>query len=162
MGNSTRRVFKTAVTGALTAAILVGTGVVAAHDSKKERNIESKYRHDVMEQVKYSASNIRLLARGYDGGQADAMALNIENLFNAAKLSKGAFKKDTRGDKGHTEAKDAIWEDWADFASRTDKFVADIETLKAAQASGDQAAFGQSLRGVFGNCQSCHKKYKAD
>ena len=140
------------------ASLLLGTVSVDAQD---KRYPESAYRHNVLEQVKYSIGNIRMLVQGLEAGDG-AMKMNARNLHTASLMMKGAFAKDTRGMEGKTDAKDEIWENWADFESRVDKFVGDTGALMGAVEGGDKAAIGGALRTVFSNCKGCHDKYKAD
>ncbi|UTW55323.1 cytochrome c [Kordiimonas sp. SCSIO 12610] len=135
------------------------TGNAIAAD-KKERSPASQYRHDVMEVVKYSAANIGQILRKTATPEEGDLAGYAEILANAAALSKSAFKPDTRGQDGFTEAKDDIWANWDDFAGRMDKFANDTRAFADAAKSGDQAKIGATVGEVFKNCKSCHDKYQ--
>jgi cytochrome c556 len=148
----------------VSAACLLGfglsmTGNVIA-DDKKERSPASQYRHDVMEVVKYSVANIGKILRKQVEPEAGQLAGHAEILASAAALSKDAFKADTRGQEGFTEAKDNVWANWEDFAVRMDKFANDTRAFADAAKSGDQAKIGATAGDVFKNCKSCHDKYK--
>ncbi len=148
----------------VSAACLLGFGLSATGnviaDDKKERSPASQYRHDVMELVKYSAANIGAILQRKVTPEAGQLAGHAEILANAAALSKDAFKADTRGQEGFTEAKDDVWANWEDFAVRMDKFAGDTRAFADAAKSGDQAKIGATVGEVFKNCKSCHDKYK--
>ncbi|MFC3052204.1 c-type cytochrome [Kordiimonas pumila] len=141
---------------ALVAGSLSGT---AFGHGDKERFEESQYRHDLMEHANYAISNIVQLIKGkasHDGHLeklADIMALS-------ASMTKDAFEKDTRGMEGHTSAKDAVWENWEDFAERADKYTADTAAFAEAAKSGDQEATMAAFKKAASNCKSCHDKYQ--
>ncbi len=131
-------------------------------DEGEERYAESAYRHNIMEQVKYSALSILSIVKGEMKAPNGALAHNADVLMKAAASAKDAFEKDTRGIKGFTEAKDNIWEDWEDFSERMDKFAADTQAFADAAKSGDNAKIGAGIGAVFKNCKSCHDKYKSE
>lgn len=149
------------VGGALAAVVFAGAvSPIAAHsDGKKERFPESQYRHDVMEHSKYMAGNMVQLLKGQANhdGHMEQLA---DILATAASMTKAVFEKDTRGMEGHTEAKDAIWENWADFAARSDAFAADAAAFAEVAKTGDKGAIGKAFGKAMSNCKSCHDKYK--
>jgi len=143
---------------ALTAGLI--TGAAASHGADK-RFDESQYRHDVMEHAKYSMGNIMQLVKGQAKHEGHLAKL-AEILAISASMTKESFAKDTRGMEGHTEAKDAIWENWDDFASRSDTYAADTAAFAAAAKTGDQGATMAAFKKAASNCKSCHDKYKDD
>lgn len=147
--------------GAMAAVLLAGTiSPIAAHsDGKKERFAESQYRHDMMEHAKYMAGNMVQLLKGQASHEGHMEKL-AEILALSASMTKDAFVKDTRGMEGHTEAKDAIWENWEAFAEAADQFSADATAFAAAAKTGDKGAIGKAFGKAMSNCKSCHDKYK--
>jgi len=142
------------------AAVLTTTSIAAHSDGgDKKRFAESQYRHDVMEIAKYSLANILQTFKG-ETELKEHLPLHAQNLANAAAMSKAAFEKDTRGMDGHTEAKDAIWENWEDYAARSDKFAADAAAFAEAAKSGDMGATQATFRKMVGNCKACHDDYR--
>lgn len=148
--------------GSVTAAVMVA-GVmspIAAHsDGDKERFLESKYRHDLMEHVKYGAGNVMQLFKGQAAHEGHLEKL-AEIMAHSASMTKDAFAKDTRGTDGHTEAKDEIWENWEEFAAAADQYANDMAAFAATAKTGDKAATGKAFGKAMSNCKSCHDKYK--
>ncbi|MBL4836996.1 MAG: cytochrome c [Kordiimonadaceae bacterium] len=144
------------------AAVLAGAfGPVAAHsaEEKEKRFAESQYRHDVMEHFSYGFKKITAIMKGQAGEKAHIPAI-AAIMAEAATMAKDSFAKDTRGMAGRTEAKDKIWDNWQDYASRMDKLVVDTAAFAAAAKGGDMAAMGPAMKKVGGSCKSCHDEYK--
>ncbi|MBL4640027.1 MAG: cytochrome c [Kordiimonadaceae bacterium] len=149
------------IKGMAIAALVAGMlSPVAAHSSeKKKRFVESQYRHDVMEHFSYGFKQVGLIMKG-QAGEKKHLAAIATIMAAAAPVARDAFVKDTRGTEGHTEAKDKIWDNWADFSSRMDKFVADTAAFDVAAKTGDMAQIGPAMKKVGGSCKSCHDEYK--
>ncbi|WP_417450919.1 c-type cytochrome [Kordiimonas sp.] len=157
MTNTVRRKL---ITGAAALSLLAAGGMSFAHgDDDEERFAQSQYRHDVMELAKYSLTNIvqhlqgKADHEGHVAKLANVMALSAE-------MSKAAFKEDTRGMDGKTEAKDSVWENWDDFAKRLDAYAADTAALAAAAKGGDMAEIGPAFKKAASHCKSCHDDYR--
>lgn len=148
--------------GGLTAAVIFAGAYspIAAHsDEEKERFPESQYRHDVMEHFSSGFKKIGLIMKGQAGQRSDIAAI-AGIMANAATMTKASFEKDTRGIEGHTEAKDAIWDNWQDFSSRLDTLATDSAAFAEAAKTGDMSQIGAAMKKVGGSCKSCHDKYK--
>jgi cytochrome c556 len=76
---------------------------------------------------------------------------------HATKL-KELFPDDSK-EGGKTESLPVIWEKKAEFLAIFDKFKADSDA--AAVSITDEASFKAGILPVFGNCQSCHEKFRA-
>ncbi|WP_262693251.1 c-type cytochrome [Kordiimonas aquimaris] len=149
---------KTALIALMVGASFAST-TVSAQSGKQKRFAESQYRHDNMEHVKYALANIVQILKGeasHEGHLPKLAAI----MASSASMAKATFEKDTRGMSGHTEAKDAIWENWADFSSKMDTFEADTAALAKVAETGDMGQFGAAFQKATGNCKSCHDKYK--
>ena len=144
-------------------ALLLATPVATIADGNdKERSPQGQYRHNLMEVVKYSFLNVMLNLRGEVSAPADQIAGHAEALATAASMAAGAFEKDTRGEDGATDARDAVWENWSDFSARLATFEADTAALAEAAQSGDRAAIAAAFKKVGGSCKSCHDEYRKD
>lgn len=156
--------FRSLTTAALVGAVLSATvAPVFAHgeEGKEPRFAESQYRHDQMERLGKGFGKIRKISKGEGGSPADFPAI-AKDMADAASTMKAAFEKDTRGIEGHTQAKDSIWENWEDYASRLDQMNSDAQAFAAAAASGDMSKMGPTMGALGKNCKSCHDKYKLD
>jgi len=153
-----RKFATTVLVAAMTGGIVAP---VAAHgeSEKKERFFESQYRHDVMMHFNYSMKKLVPILFKKAGHETDLTAIaNI--MANTATMSKSAFEKDTRAVKGHTLAKDKIWDNWGDFAGRMEKLEADTAAFVVATETGDMAMIVPAFKKVGSNCKSCHDEYK--
>ncbi|RAP40816.1 hypothetical protein BYZ73_13470 [Rhodovulum viride] len=113
-----------------------------------------KARQEAMETIGKSMKTIADMAKGdaaFDSGAATAAAATIAET--AAKVP-GLFE--TPADDPESEAKPAIWTDFADFTEKS-------EALKAAASEADMASL-DALRGSVGDigktCKSCHDDYR--
>lgn len=135
---------------------------IANSQEEEKRFFESQYRHDVMQHFNYSMKKlVPILFRGT--GDRSHLPAIASIMASTASISKSAFEKDTRGTEGHTVAKDAVWENWEDFAKRMDALERDTAafaevTARTTDADEIMAAF----RNVGRNCKGCHDEYKAD
>ncbi|MBL4787637.1 MAG: cytochrome c [Kordiimonadaceae bacterium] len=152
------------MTGVVVASFALGTAAPLFADdghehSKKKRFEESQVRHDVMEHFNDGFGKIKKIFKKEAGSIADFPAIAAD-MADAATKTKAAFLKDTRGMKGHTEAKDIIWDNWDDFAQRLDQLETDAAAFSEAAKTGDMALFQAAMGKVGKNCKSCHDKYK--
>lgn len=156
------RAKKSIATAAVLAAVVSMSASVAHSDAAGEvRFAESQYRHDVMEIAKYSLTNLMQIREGKTE-LSGHLALHAQNLANSAAMAKAAFEKDTRGMEGHTETKDAVWENWEDYATRMDAYEADTAAFAAAAAgaNGDMRSVMPAFGKAVSHCKSCHDKYR--
>ena len=153
-----RSVQKLALGGAL---LLAATGAAAGHGDEggEERFAESQYRHDVMEIAKDGLTNFLQHIQG-KADHAGHVAKFAQIMALSASMAKDSFAKDTRGMAGKTDAKDAIWENWADYAERMDKYAADTAAFAEAAKTEDMAQIMPAFKQAAGNCKSCHDKYR--
>lgn len=66
-------------------------------------------------------------------------------------------------DKGaDTDAKPAIWSDYADFSAKMQAFERESAALAKVAAGGDEAATRAQFGKTAETCKACHDAYKAD
>ncbi|WP_262692637.1 c-type cytochrome [Kordiimonas aestuarii] len=148
------------ITGAAALSVLLASGVSFAHGEEEEKRFaESQYRHDIMMITKYALGNILQHLRGTADQEGD-VAKFAEMMAMSAAMAKTAFEKDTRGMEGKTDAKGDIWENWADFSDRLDKYEADTAALAEAAKSGDMGQIAPAFKKATSNCKSCHDEYR--
>jgi cytochrome c556 len=58
-----------------------------------------------------------------------------------------------------TRAGNAIWQNWADFESKT-RALEDASRTLAATTPNDAAALGAAAAAMMGTCDACHEKYR--
>lgn len=151
---------KVALAAIISIAVPMVSSVVNSQD-EEERFFESKYRHDTMQHFNYSMQKlVPILFRGT--GNPDHLPAIARIMASTATMTKSVFEKDTRGTEGFTKAKNAIWENWEDFAKRMDALEKDTAafaevTARTTDADEIMAAF----KNVGRNCKGCHDEYKA-
>ena len=62
---------------------------------------------------------------------------------------------------GDTKALPAIWTDFAGFEAANTRLLGQLDTLKAAAASGDAAAFAAAYQTTGPACGNCHRSFRA-
>lgn len=142
-------------------AVAAFSGAAQGHGHEKERFAESKIRNDNMKVFGAGFKKISGIMKGEGGSPADFPVIAAQ-MVEAAGKAKATFELDTRGFEGYTHAKDAVWENWDDFADRLDKMDTDAQAFLAATQSGDMAKIGPAMKALGSNCKSCHDKYKND
>ncbi len=81
------------------------------------------------------------------------------NLAASASMIKGNFPEGS--DFGDTDAKEAIWENKADFDDKMKDFEkATSELLAAVKQNAAKSILMDKYQVVGKNCKSCHKKYR--
>lgn len=155
--------FRTIAKTSMVTIVAAGLGVSAlAHeDTYDQRFDQSKARHDVMKPFGDGFTKIMKIRKGEGGSPADFPAIAAA-MAEASSKTKAVFEKDTRGMEGYTKAKDSIWENWEDFASRLDKLEVDAHAFAEAAKTGDMSKIGPAMGAVGKNCKSCHDEYKTD
>jgi cytochrome c556 len=96
----------------------------------------------------------------FDAAVAQKSAARIKVL---ATMLPDAFDIDTHTTgKGPTKAKENIWTNKADFASKAEDLSKAAAALEEAAKTGDKDATIKAARGVGGACGACHKAYRED
>lgn len=151
---------KVALAAIISIAVPMVSSVVNSQD-EEERFFESKYRHDTMQHFNYSMQKlVPILFQGT--GNPDHLPAIARIMASTATMTKSVFEKDTRGMDGHTKAKDAVWENWQDFAKRMDGLEADTAAFAEVTArTTDMDEIKAAFKNVGRNCKGCHDEYKA-
>ncbi|QKG72511.1 cytochrome c [Erythrobacter mangrovi] len=61
-----------------------------------------------------------------------------------------------------TRALPEVWSDKESFEARAAEFKSAVDTLGAAAAADDRAAFTQALESTKGACKACHDSFRAE
>jgi cytochrome c556 len=70
------------------------------------------------------------------------------------------FKFDTRKFQTHTQAKEKIWSNPADFAKKADDLHDAAAALEAAAKKGDKPGILEAAGKVGNACKACHEEYR--
>lgn len=142
-------------------AAMAMSGTATGDEGNEKRFAESQVRNDNMKAFGAGFKRISAIMKREAGSPAEFPTIAAK-MADAASKAKATFELDTRGYEGYTHAKDAIWENWDDFASRLDKLDTDAQAFLVATQSGDMAQIGPAMQALGSNCKSCHDKYKDD
>lgn len=134
-------------------ALLIAATAALAHTGVKDPHVMA--RMEGMKRMADSAKSVGLILRGEApfepatiakaGAVLQAEAENIPTLFR------------TPADDPKSEARPAIWENWADFQARSAEGAAAAAALVTVSSPEDlRAAFAQ----VGETCKSCHELYR--
>lgn len=143
-------------TALLLAALATGTAVAAV---KPEAAI--RYRQGVYRTIVWNFAPLADMAKGkqaYDAKEAEKRAARIAAA--SEQLLEGFPPGSDQG--ADTEAKAAIWQNFADFEAKMHDLTAQSNALVAATRTGDEAKFKAAFDQLKGSCKACHDQYKAD
>lgn len=142
-------------------AIALAAAPLVADDSEDPKLVAAHARHNLMEIMGAAFGGAGKIVRGDLAGPENLV--NYAKIINkTGKLSGPVFAIDTRGLDIETESKDAIWENWDDFAAKFSDFQTASDAFYAAAKAGDQGAIRLAAGKLGGTCKACHKSYKAD
>jgi len=135
----------------------VGAAAPRAHDGAtgivKER----------MEQMKSMSRAMKELAHMFKGEvpyDAPAVAAAARGIERRAGAKVTVLFPE--GSAGHpSEAKEAIWHDWATFEAKADDLATRASALAASAADGVDGAKG-AFADLAGTCKACHRSFKED
>ena len=87
-----------------------------------------------------------------------AVAIHAQQMADSAKLIGPAFKQKIAA--GKTDAKPAIWKDWAKFETAIADYEKAAVDLAAAAKGSDPAATGLAVRALGESCGGCHDSFR--
>lgn len=90
----------------------------------------------------------------------DHMKAHAVGVVGVAAHIKSMFPEGS--DFGETEAKMAIWDNWADFEKAADETQEAADALVVAVDSGDEAAIGKAFKNLGDSCKGCHEDFKKE
>lgn len=144
--------FWTKAAGALTLALVIGTGAAMAQGDVIAQ------RKAAMKAIGDGNRGPAAMLRGEQGFDLAAVQAQLK-VIEASATSSLKLYPDTSKTGGDTAALPKVWETKADFDARMSKFAADA---KAAQASiRDEASFKTEFPALLKNCAGCHTDYRA-
>jgi len=118
-----------------------------------------EYRQAVMEIIVWNFRPMGKMVKGKIPYDAQAFAKKAENLAFLSHLPLEGFIPGS--DKGETDAKSAIWNNWEDFKAKLEAFQQESAKLAevaktATTAKGVKSQFIETAK----TCKGCHKPYK--
>ena len=117
-------------------------------------------RQKIFKGLKDNMAPLAAIARGKADADKAAMVKSAKNIAALSRKIDPAFNVNTAGSSYKTEARDSIWSNRADFASKASALTSASDKLVAAANTGDKAKMVGALRGVGAACKDCHDKYR--
>lgn len=143
----------------IVSSLLVFTNVAADGGSNIERAIA--YRQGVYHVMAWNFGPMGAMVKGEIPFDATVFAKNAERVHFMSKMPLEGFIPGS--DKGDTEAKPKIWQNWDDFKTKAEKL--EQETAKLAELA-KTATKVEEVAPQLGNtgkvCKGCHDDYKKD
>lgn len=146
---------------AIVTACALGCAVAAgAAVAETDPDNAVKYRQAVLQTMGANLTGIAMNVRG-EVAFPDAVAVHAALVAEASPLLLPSFEQNTAGQgSAQTKAKDAIWDNWEEFAQMARDTEAAALELASIAESGDRSAIGRQLGAVGATCKACHDKYR--
>lgn len=135
----------------IAASILIGclcAGAVSAAG-------EVEKREGLMKGIGGAMGALGAIAKGEKPYDAAAVKTAITTISTNAKAFPDQFPAGSEGGA----AAPAIWQNFADFKSKSEKLGTDADAV-LAQLPTDQASVGAALKTLGADCSSCHQTYR--
>ena len=146
-----KKLLKVGMAGVLSIGISM-----AANAVDSEETIE--YRQATMTIIKWNVAQMGAMMRGKIPFDAQVFANRAANL---AVLSQMPLEGFTPGsDKGDTDAKPKIWQNWDNFNAKMTHFQQEAAKLAEVAKTATRAKIGSQFVKTVKTCKGCHKKYK--
>ncbi len=142
----------------LTAATfaLALAGAAFAHSGVK--NAAVKARMDAMSAIAGEMKTLGQMAKGaatFDAGAARAAAAGI-----AKHAAETPTLFEAEEDDPKSEAKAEIWDNFADFAAKSDRL--EVLALELADSIAAESDLAPAMKSLGDACQACHQDYRAE
>ncbi|UHS55932.1 MULTISPECIES: cytochrome c [Agrobacterium] len=135
----------------IAASILIGclcAGAVSAAG-------EVEKREGLMKGIGGAMGALGAIAKGEKPYDAAAVKTAVTTISTNAKAFPDQFPAGSEGGA----AAPAIWQNFADFKSKSEKLGTDADAV-LAQLPTDQASVGAALKTLGADCSSCHQTYR--
>lgn len=143
---------------ALPLALLTAT-CAFAQDIPPDKVI--RYRQGVYTMIGWNFGPMAAMVKGQVPFDAAAFSKRAERVAWLAQQVEEGFPPGS--DTGATtDAKPAIWADFADFQAKLADLQRESQALAATAKAGDEAATKAQFIKAAGTCKACHDLYRAD
>lgn len=140
--------------GALGVALAAGAASAADPDKAIE------YRQKIFETLGANLGAVVMNLKG-EVEFPEAVAAHAQIVADTAPLMLPAMEQNTAGQGSRdTEALDKIWDEWDDFAEKSQAFETAAMELGEVAGGGDMKAVGAQVQELAETCKSCHDAYR--
>ena len=144
----------------LAAAALLGISASVRADGQNKPADVVHYRQDIMGVIGWNFAPLGAMVKKKTAWDAGAFAKRAERLeFLSTQVLEGFPNASTGGVE--TDAKADIWNNFDDFKSKLDDFIAEAKTLNETAKSGDETKMKDQFKKTADACKACHEKYKS-
>jgi cytochrome c556 len=144
----------------LTASSIAAVSSVMAEERKSPEDAAIEYRQSAFYMIKSHFGPMAAMVKGEKEFNAEEFTKNAEAVAILSKFPINGFIEGSN--KGHTEAKDAVWSNMDDFKKKMETFQVEAASLAEVAKGGDMAAIKPQFGKVGESCKACHKEYKED
>lgn len=143
---------------ALVCGGLLGCQPQQAKDTHPDQLVSK--RQALFKQLNRAMEPIGLVANGRKPATAPELQAMVQDLEQISTKPWVYFTPD--GNYPPSRATVAVWSDAAAFKQAQDNYLATVQTLKAAAASGGKDELQKAVDGVVDSCKACHKQFRLD
>ncbi|CUS48659.1 MAG: cytochrome c' [Idiomarinaceae bacterium HL-53] len=127
-----------------------------------EENEAVEYRQQALALIRDNFGIMAAMVRNempYDAAMFEARA---EALSHLSYIPWDGFTGVGANVTTNSDALPAIWEDWDDFAEKSQALIDASQNLAEAAQSGDMSEIRPAFMATARTCQQCHEGYRAD
>ena len=159
-----KQLLKHGLLAAIVVSGMTSISVAAREAAMNDKHAEAAttYRQSLFQLVRSNMAPLGGMAKGAIPFDQDVIATNAMRLEQLADMMSDYLVVDTRKFDVDTEAKDEIWENWADFEGKIANLKSAAENLSSVAEAGDESKYRAAIGQVGGACKGCHDDYKAD
>lgn len=130
--------------------------------SEKQAATAVTFRKSLLQLVRSNMGPLGAMAKSDIPMDADTIALNTQRIEFLAGMMHDYFALDTTGFDVNTKAKNLIWKEQKDFASKVDDMVVAAANLQEIVANNEESEFRSGIGKLGSTCKACHDKFKED
>jgi cytochrome c556 len=139
---------------ALVATLILGTAASVAFAAASDPDVRA--RKEAMGLIGSNVKKLSDMVKGEVAFDAAAAQAAFAKISEKAAVVPVLFEPQSNTDP-ESEAKDAIWVNWDDFATKASELKLAAE---AGAAVDSPEALGAAMASLGGACQACHSVYK--
>lgn len=139
-----------------------GAAQAAEASSQKHADASVQYRKALFQLIRSNMAPLGGMAKGAIPYDAEVMGTNALRLEQLAAMVGDYMKTDTRKFDVDTDAKDEVWDNFADVEKKAMALGDAAKGLQTVVAAGDESAYRAAIGKIGSTCKSCHDDYKKD